>query len=160
MKRRAILRDRKRVEAKVQEAINMARRSKVKRRKIYWYRRMENLSKLIASADNLDEALAPPGPGDGDGAGPAEHGSITTSGLLLSRNVSVPFLLRQLGGAKHNPLQKSRRIPHVENVTRELQELSYDILPEDEPRFDDLPAEGPGHRERAAQLYGSFSRKE
>jgi len=57
MKRRAILKDRKRIESKVNEAIEMARRSKVKRSQIFWYRRMENLSKLIATADNLEEAL-------------------------------------------------------------------------------------------------------
>jgi len=163
MKRRAILKDRKRIEAKVNEAIEMARRSKLKRRKLYWFRRMENLSKLIASADNFEEALAPPA-GVGSAPSPAARDGasepITASGLFLSRNVSVPFLLRQLGGAKGWPQQKSRRIPHVENVHREVQELSYDVLPEDEERFEPLPAEGPGHRQRAAQLYGHFSREE
>merc|ERR1712190_562751 len=38
MKRRAILKDRKRIEAKVNEAIEMARRSKQKRKQIYWFR--------------------------------------------------------------------------------------------------------------------------
>jgi len=164
MKRRAILKDRKRIEGKVNEAMVMARNSKLKRRMLYWFRRMENLSKLIATADNFEEALAPPTNATVAAASPAAGDKtsepITASGVFLSRNVSVPFLLRQLGGAKSRPQQKSRRIPHVENVTREVQELSYDILPEDEPRFEPLPAEGPGHRERAAQLYSRFSQEE
>jgi len=168
MKRRAILADRKRIEEKVEEAITMARRSKLKRRRLYWFRRVENLSKLIVSAENFEEVLPPPGGAAAAGAAAAPRaapgGSVgaipTATGVLLSRNVSVPFLLRQLGGATGHPKQKSRRMPHVDNVQRELQELSYDVLPEDEPRFAPEPSRGPGHRERAAQLYGSFSQEE
>lgn len=166
MKRRAILKDRKRIESKVNEAIEMARKSKLKRRQIFWYRRMENLSKLIATADNLEQALAAP---------PAEIDSrqkwarskrvqdtspLTSSGLFLSRNVSVPFLLRQLGVANTFPQRKTHRIPPVQNEYREVLEQSYDIMPEDEPRFDPLPPEGPSHEQRAAMLYGGFSHEE
>merc|ERR1712039_973363 len=92
MKRRAILKDRKRIEAKVNEAIEMARRSKQKRKHLFWFRRMENLSKLIISAENVDEALpAPIGTGDGTSSGGGASSSSAT-GALLSRNVSVPFL--------------------------------------------------------------------
>lgn len=179
MKRRAILADRKRIEEKVEEAITMARRSKLKRRRLYWFRRVENLSKLIVSAENFEAALPPAGgvaaaaagrePGGHLARSPksnrnADGGSIgaapTATGVLLSRNVSVPFLLRQLGGATGHPKQKSRRMPHVDNVQRELQELSYDVMPEDESRFAPEPSRGPGHRERATQLYGSFSQEE
>lgn len=160
MKRRAILKDRLRIEGKVNEAINMARQSKLKRQKLYFLRRVENLSKLIFSAKNFDQALPPASGRDGAAAA----GPLAAAGALLSRNVSVPFLLRQLGGAEGHPRQKSRRIPHVDNVQREILELSYDILPEDEPRFG--PAEGSleerglGVRERARQLYGVFSKAE
>lgn len=164
MKRRAILKDRKRIEAKVNEAIEMARRSKLKRRKIYWFRRVENLSKIIATADNLNEALAPPvGSGTTAGFGgkdSKDEGPLTASGLFLSRNVSVPFLLRQLGGAKTFPKQKSHRIPHVENVFREVLEESYELLPEDAERFEPPAPEAPSHRQRAAQLYGGFTKEE
>lgn len=156
MKRRAILKDRKRIEAKVNEAIEMARRSKLKRQRLYWFRRMENLSKLIVSTDNFEEAfpsssasLSESGPGSGLVAPAA-------SGVLLSRNVSIPFLLRQLGGAKGYPNQKVQRLPHVENVQRELLELSYDILPEDAPRFEARSMAGPSPAERAMQLYGQW----
>eukprot|EP00928_Gymnodinium_smaydae_P019661 TRINITY_DN17547_c6_g1_i1.p1 TRINITY_DN17547_c6_g1~~TRINITY_DN17547_c6_g1_i1.p1 ORF type:complete len:423 (-),score=111.45 TRINITY_DN17547_c6_g1_i1:400-1668(-) len=151
MKRRAILMDRKRIESKVSEAMQMARRSKLKRQQLYWFRRMENLSKLIVSAENVDEAFAARG---GEAAA-----SSASSGVLLSRNVSVPFLLRQLGGAKGFPKQRSHRMPHVENVAREVLESSYEFLPEDEPRFAPAP-EGPTARDRAAQLYSGFTSNE
>eukprot|EP00747_Dinoflagellata_sp_TGD_P182388 gnl/TRDRNA2_/TRDRNA2_36626_c0_seq1.p1 gnl/TRDRNA2_/TRDRNA2_36626_c0~~gnl/TRDRNA2_/TRDRNA2_36626_c0_seq1.p1 ORF type:complete len:413 (-),score=90.66 gnl/TRDRNA2_/TRDRNA2_36626_c0_seq1:216-1454(-) len=165
MKRRAILKDRKRIEQKVTEAMEMARRSKVKRQRLFWFRRMENLSKVIVSAENFEEhfpAVVKSGP---QGSAPPALDVGTDSGrakagALLSRNVSVPFLLRQLGGAKTFPLQRSRRIPHVDNVQREILESSYDLLAEDEERFEPEPAGGPSHRERAKQLYGGFSEKE
>eukprot|EP00931_Biecheleriopsis_adriatica_P101173 TRINITY_DN76374_c0_g1_i1.p1 TRINITY_DN76374_c0_g1~~TRINITY_DN76374_c0_g1_i1.p1 ORF type:complete len:423 (+),score=106.61 TRINITY_DN76374_c0_g1_i1:55-1323(+) len=163
MKRRAILRDRKRIEAKVNEAIEMARRSKLKRQRLYWFRRMETLSKFVVSADNLDDAF-PALPGSGgsqaSSAGVAGSAGSVASGVLLSRNVSIPYLLRQLGGAKADPPQKSRRIPGIDNVQREILQMSYDILGEDEERFDPVPAQGPGPKERAMQLYGRLSEEE
>lgn len=166
MKRRAILKDRKRIESKVNEAIEMARKSKLKRRQIFWYRRMENLSKLIATADNLEQALAAP-PAEIDSRqkwarskSVQDTSPLTSSGLFLSRNVSVPFLLRQLGVANTFPQRKTHRIPPVQNEYREVLEQSYDIMPEDEPRFDPLPPEGPSHEQRAAMLYGGFSHEE
>jgi len=168
MKRRAILKDRQRIEGKVNEAMEMARRSKLKRQRIYWFRRMENMSKLIASSENWEQAIAeaPPEAFDTDTRGrnwdsvSSGGGSVSSSGVLLSRNVSVPFLLRQLGGAKGYPLQRSRRIPHVFNVQREVLESSYDLLPEDAPRFDPPPPEAVDERRRAAQLYGVFTAEE
>lgn len=167
MKRRAILRDRKRIESKVNEAIEMARRSKLKRQRLYWFRRMETLSKLVVSADNLDEAF--PAPGEAAAASAASStasssstaaASVPASGVLLSRNVSIPYLLRQLGGAKEDPPQKTRRIPGVDNVHREIVQMSYEHLAEDEERFDPALAHGAGPKQRAMQLYGNFSEDE
>jgi len=163
MKRRAILKDRKRIETKVSEAMEMARRSKMKRAYLYWCRRMENLSKFVVSAENFEEEFkfaGAPGQAEAQRALPdLDAGAGTTSGVLLSRNVSVPFLLRQLGGAKAFPQQKSRRIPMVHNVFRDTLESSYDLLPEDAPRFEPEPA-GPNARDRAFQLYSGFSEQE
>jgi len=165
MKRRAILKDRQRIEAKVSEAMEMARRSKWKRIRLHWFRRMENLSKLIVSAENFEDALGQGGASslqnaDGSGLGttPAA-GAAPASGVLLQRNVSVPFLLRQLGGAKGFPKQKSYRIPIVDNIHRDILESSYDILAEDAPRFEAEPL-GPSTRDRATELYSAFSQKE
>ncbi|CAE8588903.1 unnamed protein product, partial [Polarella glacialis] len=147
-------------------AIEMARRSKLKRQRLYWFRRMETLSKLVVSAENFEEAFSPVLPGvqaggsSGSGDASSGRGQVMNSGVLLSRNVSIPYLLRQLGGSKADPPQKSRRIPGIDNVQREILQMSYDILGEDEQRFDTAPAEGPGHKERAMQLYGKFSEKE
>eukprot|EP00434_Breviolum_minutum_P011359 symbB.v1.2.010024.t1/scaffold650.1/size176305/3 len=117
---------------------------------------METLSKLAVSSENLDEAFAsfPDGSAKVDGT--------ASSGVLLSRNVSIPYLLRQFGGAKADPPQKNRRIPGIDNVQREVMQMSYDILGEDEERYEtDVPEEA-DWRTRAQQLYSNeiFSRKE
>merc|ERR1711972_236761 len=64
------------------------------------------------------------------------------------------------GGATGYPQQRSRRIPHVDNVQRELLELSYDILPEDAPRFEKAPSDQLSPRETAMREYSGFSEKE
>lgn len=158
MKRRAILKDRKRIEAKVTEAMEMARRSKVKRQRLFWFRRMDNLGKLIVNAENFSEQF---GAGVSTTPGAVPEAEVPSgSGVLLSRNVSVPFLLRQLGGAKAFPSQRSRRLPIVDNLQREILESSYDILGEDEHRFEPEPSDAPTPSQRAHQLYGGFTEEE
>lgn len=154
MKRRAILHDRVRIEKKVTEAMEMARRSKEKRRKIFWLRRMETLSKMIVTADNL-EASFEPTPGE-------DKNERSLGGLpaVEERNVSIPQLLRQLGGAKTFAPTKSRRVPFVENVEREILEASYDIREEDAERFEPAPSDEPTPQEKAKMTYGSFSDEE
>lgn len=166
MKRRAILADRKRIEAKVNEAVEMARRSKAKRVKLFWLRRLETMSKLVVSDKNLEDVFAAiptetfeVGP-TRQGLGASTTGTPSATGALLSRNVSVPFLLRQLGGATGYPQQKAKRLPHVDNIQREILESSYELLDEDAPRFEPLPPDAPSHRQRAAQLYSKFSPEE
>jgi len=157
MKRRAILKDRKRIESKVSEAMEMARRSKVKRQRLFWFRRMDNLGKLIVNAENFAEQYEVSG---SNAIGKPEADMPSGSGALLSRNVSVPFLMRQLGGAKAFPSQRSRRLPIVDNVQREILESSYDLLGEDEQRFEPEPIDSPTASQRAHQLYGGFSEEE
>jgi len=151
MKRRAILKDRQRIEAKVTEAMQMARRSKIKRQRLFWFKRMENLTKAVVSAENFEDHF---------GASNADVDNISNSGVFLTRNASSPFIMRQLGGAKGFPQQKSRRMPLVSNITRELMESSYDLMPEDEPRFEPEPPTAPSLRDRAAALYSDFSEDE
>jgi len=158
MKRRAILKDRKRIESKVSEAMEMARRSKVKRQRLFWFRRMDNLGKLIVNAENFASQYGT-GVSDAPGVAP-DVKKPSESGALLSRNVSVPFLMRQLGGAKAFPQQRSRRLPIVDNVQREILESSYDILAEDEHRFEPEPIDAPTASQRAHQLYGGFTEDE
>merc|ERR1712232_107150 len=101
-----------------QREAELLARERAERQRLFWFRRMENLSKVIVSADNLTELL-PDGPSQSpEGVG----GEAASSGALLSRNVSVPFLLRQLGGAKAPSLTKARRIPTVDNLQREILE--------------------------------------
>lgn len=105
------------------EAIEMARRSKMKRSRLYWLRRMETLSKLRVSSESLEEAFEQmPKDFKGTASSWAPHSRVAhrvARGVLLSRNVSVPYLLRQFGGAKADPPQKNRRIPGIDNVQRE-----------------------------------------
>ncbi|CAD7944193.1 unnamed protein product [Amoebophrya sp. A120] len=54
-----------------------------------------------------------------------------TNEQLFDRDVSVPHLMRQVGQATEFPRQKSRRIPEKKNLFREIQEQSYEVLPED-----------------------------
>lgn len=154
MKRRAILHDRVRIEKKVTEAMEMARRSKEKRRKIFWLRRMETLSKMIVTAENL-EAGFEPAPGKDK-----NERSLGGPAAVEERNVSIPLLLRQLGGAKSFAPTKSRRVPFVENVEREILEASYDILEEDAPRYESIPSDEVTPQEQAQLAYSGFSDEE
>eukprot|EP00439_Symbiodinium_sp_Y106_P057523 s1736_g8.t1 len=128
----------------------MARRSKLKRQRLFWFRRMETLSRLVVSSENLEEAFA----GFPDSQAPSGTTTSSPSGVLLSRNVSIPYLLRQFGGSKADPQQKNRRIPGIDNVKREILQMSYDILGEDEERYEAEVPEEADWRSRAQQLYG------
>jgi hypothetical protein len=157
MKRAALLLDRKRIESKVNETIEMTRRSKLKMRKLAFIKRiednMEPLSTDFADSGNVHEDNGKGGP--------------TGSGGVLDRNVSVPFLLRQLGGAMDLPKQKNRRIHKVENVHRELLESSYELHGEHEDDFIEsvkvdqklIPVDevGLSAQERAELYYTNFS---
>jgi len=126
-KRQAILKDRLRIEQKVNETIEMTRRSKFKRRRLFWMRTYEGLADYLRRED-LDSDL----PESSKSAVP----QALSGAKLFSRNVSIPFILRQTGGARDYPLHKSRRIGMVDNVEREIREASYDIYGEDEPPFE------------------------
>eukprot|EP00397_Hematodinium_sp_SG-2012_P052577 GEMP01062230.1.p1 GENE.GEMP01062230.1~~GEMP01062230.1.p1 ORF type:complete len:405 (+),score=123.16 GEMP01062230.1:42-1256(+) len=153
-KRQAILKDRLRIEAKVNEAIEMARRSKIKRKRLFWLRTYEGLANYI-TRENLDIDL--PNVESNKSAMPEP----LSGAKLFSRNVSVPFILRQMGCAKEYPTQKNRRIGMVDNVEREIREASYEYLGEDDPQFEqpDLPR-GVDPKERAKLEYENFTEKE
>ena len=149
MKRAALLLDRKRIESKVNETIEMTRRSTLKGRKLAFIKRIEDMEKKL-SGDDLIVADARP----------------TSSGGVLDRNVSVPFLVRQLGGAMDLPKQKNRRIHKVDNVHREILESSYDLHGEHEDDHEEegqyqklVPVEevGLSPQERAELYYVNFS---
>ncbi len=120
LKRAALLLDRKRIESKVNETIEMTRRSKLKAKKLGFIKRVEDMKTEETSAD-VEGTKGP-----------------TTSGGVLDRNVSAPFLVRQLGGAMDLPKQKNRRIHKVENVHRELLESSYELHGEHEDDYEDM----------------------
>jgi hypothetical protein len=128
MKRAALLKDRKRIESKVNETIEMTRRSKLKMRKLAFLKRIQD-----------------------------QHQLEETSW----RNVSVPFLARQVGGAVDLPKQKNRRIHSVDNVYRNVLEQSYEIHPEHEEDFLVTVEEtGLSPQQRAELFYTNFSPEE
>ena len=159
MKRSALLLDRKRIESKVNETIEMTRRSKLKIRRLAFLKRIEDQAGTdIVTARNLDRVMPDPETPDKTKTTPT-----TSDSLLLNRNVSVPFLTRQLGGAVDLPKQKNRRIHKVDNVYREVLEKSYDVHPElesdyaDEPNDDLVPVAGLSPQQRAELYYTNFS---
>jgi len=154
MKRAALLLDRKRIESKVNETIEMTRRSKLKAQRLGFMKRIQDSMKPISPAEL-----------DGDMKGP------TGAGGVLDRNVSVPFLVRQLGGAMDLPKQKNRRIHKVDNVHREILESSYELHGEHEDDYESkklitdhklIPVDevGLSPQERAELYYTNFSADE
>jgi hypothetical protein len=149
LKRAALLLDRKRIESKVNETIEMTRRSKLKAEKLKFIKRIEDMKTDERSA----EVEGTKGP--------------TTSGGILDRNVSAPFLVRQLGGAMDLPKQKNRRIHKVDNVHREILESSYELHGEHEDDYEVMSSSdqklipvdevGLSPQERAELYYTNFT---
>lgn len=152
MKRAAVLLDRKRIESKINEQIEMTRRSRIKMGRLGFLKsRIEAAVSdggEIVTKRNLDKAMPDP-----DIAAVGDKGPISGS----DRNVSVPFLTRQLGGAIDLPKQKNRRIHKVDNVYREVLEKSFEILGEHEDEFVSKSETGLSPQERAELYYTGFS---
>jgi hypothetical protein len=141
MKRSALLLDRKRIEAKVNETVEMTRRSKLKIRKLMFLKKIQDMKREVSDLEG------------------GKKGSPTTKdNHVLDRNVSAPFLVRQLGGAVDLPKQKNRRIHRVDNAYREVLEQSYDLHPEHEDDFAVSATQGELTPQQRAQLfYTNFS---
>jgi len=141
MKRSALLLDRKRIEAKVNETVEMTRRSKLKIRKLMFLKKIQDMKREVSDVEG------------------GKKGSPTTKdNHVLDRNVSAPFLVRQLGGAVDLPKQKNRRIHRVDNAYREVLEQSYDLHPEHEDDFAVSATQGELTPQQRAELYyTSFS---
>lgn len=109
LNRRAILKDRLRIEETVEEHMELQTRVRTRDRQL------RNLKQMpLGQLPNLEEAA------DAEG-----------SDALLNRNVSTGFLLRQTQMATAFP-PKNDRPDFVDNVYREVKEASYDLLDEDE----------------------------
>ncbi len=161
LKRAALLQDRKRIESKVNETIEMTRRSKLKIRRIGFLKRIQDMSEDMITGKNMDEKLGV------EDVVTDKNSPSTSDDKMLNRNVSVPFLTRQLGGAVDLPKQKNRRLHRVDNPYREVLEQSYDLYPEHADDFgmnergDDLltPEQVGGltPQQRAELYYVNFS---
>ena len=161
LKRAAILLDRKRIESKVNETVEMTRRSKLKIRKLAFLKRIQDQANQPIQEQKKDK-------GDNKDSSSKDGGPTTTDGsLFLDRNVSVPFLTRQLGGAVDLPKQKNRRIHKVDNVYRDVLEQSYELHAEHDEDFPGsadlssglIPVEETGlsPQQRAELYYTNFS---
>ena len=154
MKRAALLLDRKRIESRVNETIEMTRRSKLKIRRLQFLKRIEDIAGKdgLITGKNVDERLG------GDEAVEAKSaGPLSSDDKILNRNVSVPFLTRQLGGAVDLPKQKNRRIHKVDNPYREVLEQSYDLHPEHEDDYVSEDTTSLTPQQRAELYYVNFS---
>jgi hypothetical protein len=138
MKRSALLLDRKRIEAKVNETVEMTRRSKLKIRKLMFLKKIQDMKREVS---------------DVDVEGGKKGSPTAKDNHVLDRNVSAPFLVRQLGGAVDLPKQKNRRIHRVDNAYREVLEQSYDLHPEHEDDFAVSATQGELTPQQRAQLY-------
>jgi hypothetical protein len=162
MKRAALLLDRKRVESKVNETIEMTRRSRLKMNRLRFLKSIQDLGgdRPIVTDKNVETVFPDPS-GDETVKGPT-----TGNKEILNRNVSVPFLTRQLGGAVDLPKRKNLRIHKVENVYREILEKSYDFHPElesdhvEKSSEDLFPVSGLSPQQRAELYYSNFTMDE
>lgn len=157
VRRAALLADRKRIEAKVNESIEMTRRSKLKTRQLLFVKRVQDMEGGVLDGvkSGVDHAV--------DFTASTRSATPTNSSPILNRNVSVPFLTRQLGGAVDLPNQKNRRIHKVDNTYREVLEASYELQPEHESVEDEqvsllgIDRTGLTPQQRAELYYTSFS---
>ena len=105
LKRQAVLADQKRINSKVEEALEVGRRIRTKTQKLSW---------LDGLADPAAVSLAEPTQLDSP-----------------DREISWTRLARQLSAVKSGP-EKNRRIHVTQNVYRQILERSFDVLPENE----------------------------
>lgn len=133
-KRRAILKDRLRCEAKVTELLNMQRKSRMKKKQMQWLEKLQS-QQLHSSNTDVNTKLLDL---DSDDKGNLTSKPTSPDTNLLDRNVSVAHIMRQVGGAKDYPKMKTRRILNKRNVYREALEQSYDVVPEDTPTKEEL----------------------
>ncbi|KAF4665805.1 hypothetical protein FOZ61_010486 [Perkinsus olseni] len=175
-KRRAVLKDRLRIEARVNEAIEMTRHSKLKVKRMLFLQKLQDRARYITD-QNLDARLPDSDPTDpqakaaplrGDPKAIKENPEAIS---LLNRDVNTELLLRQIGGAAEFPRNRNRRIHPTANVFREAMELSYDVLPEDDDleAVDDEAADEPdalgltralSNQQRADLYYGNLTGEE
>ena len=162
MKRSALLLDRKRIESKINETVEMTRRSRIKEKRLRFLKQVQDTAgeNPIISGKNLDEVIPDPETSESI----REKGPSTTGSQFLDRNVSVPFLTRQLGGAVDLPKRKNLRIHKVDNMYREILEKSYDLHGElesdhfpDDSTTELFPTEGLSPQQRAELYYVNFS---
>jgi hypothetical protein len=132
----------------------MTRRSKLKIRRLQFLKRIEDIAGTdgLITGKNMDERL-----GSDEAVETKSMGPISSDDKILNRNVSVPFLTRQLGGAVDLPKQKNRRIHKVDNPYREVLEKSYDLYPEHEDEFVPEDTTSLTPQQRAELYYVNFS---
>ncbi|KAF8821646.1 hypothetical protein IE077_000225 [Cardiosporidium cionae] len=142
-KRRALLKDRLRIEKKVTQSATMARLSKRKIAHLYWLLKLQRSTDLIG-----DDAV--------------KSKFLKETNELFNRNISVPDILQQLGQNDHTEKSVKKKITGTYNVIQSLLEKSFSILPEDEPQFEP-PASKYGRmtaRQRAHLMYSGFSEED
>ena len=123
LKRRAILADQKRIEGKVNEALEVARRVKVKSR------RLRFLNKIV---EGVNESAKLRKSVDVKTSNETSNRFPVSDEEFLGPDVSMTLLAGQLGAGKEKVSEKSRQMHRSKNLFREVLERSYEIMPENQ----------------------------
>jgi len=142
-KRRAILKDRLRVEQKLTQTIMMAKQSSRKKKLI------RSISRAQSSSDYV--------------TGENAEKKLSATDTLFDRNISMPDLLHQLGKSDEIEKDSRKRIKKTDDIYQQILVDSFNILPEDEPQFA-MKRKKPGRitsaRQRAQIIYSGFTKDE
>ncbi|CBZ54301.1 conserved hypothetical protein [Neospora caninum Liverpool] len=176
-KRRAVLKDRMRIEKKVTQSLQTARVSRRKIAHVLWLKKLQDSSDFLQEQDEAARGIAALARARAKETGEEEEEILATEMAKLkenafenlpSRNVSVPDLLAQLGLNDEKVKSIKKKITGTDNVFRHIMEDSFAVLPEDGPEFEeDGGAEAKQQkaqlltdRQRAVLTYAGFTEAE
>ncbi|PFH35221.1 hypothetical protein BESB_061080 [Besnoitia besnoiti] len=176
-KRKAVLKDRIRIEKKVTQSLQTARVSRRKIAHILWLKKLQDSSDFMQEQEEAAKGIAAVAQARACETGEDEEEILATEMAKLkenafenmpSRNISVPDLLAQLGFNDEKVKSIKKKITGTDNVFRHIMEDSFAVLPEDGPEYEE---EGGGaaksqsarlltERQRAVLTYAGFTEAE
>ncbi|KEP67485.1 UNVERIFIED_CONTAM: hypothetical protein HHA_225380 [Hammondia hammondi] len=176
-KRRAVLKDRMRIEKKVTQSLQTARVSRRKVAHVLWLKKLQDSSDFLQEQEEAARGVAALARARAQETGEEEEELLATEMAKLkenafvnlpSRNVSVPDLLAQLGLNDEKVKSIKKKITGTDNVFRHIMEESFAVLPEDGPEFEEdggvaakqQKSQILSERQRAVLTYAGFTEAE
>ncbi|KFG42892.1 hypothetical protein TGP89_225380 [Toxoplasma gondii p89] len=176
-KRRAVLKDRMRIEKKVTQSLQAARVSRRKVAHVLWLKKLQDSSDFLQEQEEAARGVAALARARAKETGEEEEELLATEMAKLkenafvnlpSRNVSVPDLLAQLGLNDEKVKSIKKKITGTDNVFRHIMEESFAVLPEDGPEFEEdggvsakqQKSQILSERQRAVLTYAGFTEAE